>query len=216
MVLAGNYGIRDHDFALLCLVDYVQTPCRRDAPETGFQFHLAPNEETRLEVSLASDPGTHDVLFLTFYDPTNHSPEQVFRQESRFLFSFHRVQIVVGESATRPSAPIAQSFSAKSNLQPGAGFFTLSREKFTDPSQAPWHSQAVAIGAPLEFLAAYSNPEQVKRTVGLMAFVDFEQVAWDASHKTFFAEVDPGAQPMCQPPCPRPQQSATMNWSSSL
>lgn len=188
VVLAGNYGVKEHDFALLCIVDYSEVPCRREA-DGGFQFHLASGEETRLGVNLALDPGTHDLVFLTFYDPNNHSTEQSLRQDSRFLFSFYRVQIQVGEQTTRPQPPIAYKFSAKSEFQPGAGLFTISRDKFTDPSQPAWHRQEINPGAPLNFFAVYTNPEQVTRTVALMAFLDFKQVPWDSSRTTYFAEL---------------------------
>jgi hypothetical protein len=193
VVLAGNYGVKEHEFALLCIVDYVQTPCHSDAQEPGFRFRLGSQVETRQQVSIPLDPGAHDLLFLTFYDPSNHSSEQVFRQESRFLFSFYRVQIMVGGNAAPPSPNIAQKFSTQANLQSGAAFFTIRRDKFVDPSQTPWHQEQVAPDAPLDFITSYSNPEQVTRTVALMAFMDFEQVPWDSTHTTFFAELDAGA-----------------------
>lgn len=193
VIVAGNYGVKEHDFALLCIVDYIQIPCRGDASETKYQFHLAPSAETRLKVSVRLTPGTHDMLFLTFYDPTNHSSEQAFRQESRFFFTFYRTQIVAGGVDKRPTADVAQRFSTKSDMEPGSGFFTIRRDAYTDPSQAPWHSQESAKGAPLDLIAAYSNPDRVQRTVALMAFEDFEQVPWDASRSTYFAELDAGA-----------------------
>lgn len=193
VVLAGNYGVKDHEFALVCLVDYMQAPCQPDAGTKTLQFHLDASQETRLAVRLALDAGAHDLVLLTFYDPGDHSTEQAFRQDSRFLFSFHRVQIIVGGVKTPPSPPLAQSFSTPAEMQPGAGIFTISRDKFTDPSQAPWHSGESAPSAPLNFFAVYSNPEEVKRTVALMAFLDFEQVPWDATQTTFFAQLDGGA-----------------------
>ncbi len=192
VALAGNYGVKEHDFSLLCIVDYAEVPCQPEA-SGGFQFHLASGEETRLALNLALDRGTHDLLFLTFYDPTNHSTEQSFRQDSRFLFSFYRVQVQVGGVTPRPQPSIVQRFSTKSDFQPGAGVFTISRDKFTDPSQAAWHRQEITVGAPLNFFAAYSNPEQVTRTVALMAFLDFKHVPWDSSRTTYFAELDAGA-----------------------
>lgn len=196
VVLAGNYGIKDHDFAVVCILDYIQVPCHDGASEKAFRFHLASNAETRLGVSLPLAPGTHDLVFLTFYDPDTHSTEQAFRQDTRFLYAFHRVQIIAGD-ATRPAPEIAQQiagrFSEPADQQAGAGFFTLSRDKFTDPSQAPWHEQEISAGAPLQFFAAYSNPEAVTRTVALMAFLDFDQAPWDAAHPTFFAQLDAGA-----------------------
>lgn len=193
IIVAGNYGVKEHDFALLCIVDYAQKPCGRDASETKYQFHLAPGVETRLKVSVPLEPGTHDMLFITFYDPTNHSSEQNFRQESRFMFSFYRTQIVAGEGDKRLTADVAQRFSTKSDLEPGSGFFTIRRDAYTGPSQAPWHAQESAKNTSLEFIAAYSNPDPGKRTVALMAFVDFDQVPWDGSHSTYFAELDAGA-----------------------
>lgn len=193
VAVAGNYGVKDHEFALVCLVDYTQSPCQPGSGEKTLRFHLDASQETRLGVNLALDAGTHDVVFLTFYDPGDHSTEQAFRQDSRFLFSFHRVQVIVGGVKTRPSPPVAQSFSTAAGMQAGAGIFTISRDKFTDPLQAPWHSETSAAGAPLNFFAVYSNPEEVTRTVALMAFLDFEQVPWDATQTTFFAELNGGA-----------------------
>lgn len=193
VVLAGNYGVREHDFALLCIVDYIQMPCRRDASARTSQFHLTPGEETRLRLNLPLEPGAHDLLFLTFFDPANHSTEQVSRQDSRFSFSFYRAQVVAAGADTRPTPGAMERFSVKSDLQAGAGFFTILPDKFKDPAQAPWHAAQSAAGAPLNFYAAYSNPEQVSGTVALLAFVDFEQVPWDASHLTYLAALDAGA-----------------------
>lgn len=193
VIVAGNYGVLEHDFTILCIVDYAQVPCERAGQEKAFRFHLAPRTETRLGLELALKPGVHDVLFLTFYDPANHSTEQSFRQESRFLFSFYRVQVVVGAGTARALLPIAQNFSTKAEFQPGAGLFTISRAKFSDPSQAPWHEETIQAGAPLDFFAAYSNPETVKNTVALMAFLDFDQVPWDSERLTYAAAVEAGA-----------------------
>lgn len=193
VIVAGNYGIKDHDFAMLCIVDYIQRPCNADVNEMKYQFHLASSAETRLKVNLPLDPGTHDLLFLTFYDPTNHSSDHVFRQESRFLFSFYRARIIAGGVETRPELNLAGRFSVASKLEPGSGFFTIRRDAFTGPSQAPWHSHSSAKGEPVDFVVSYSNPEQVKRTVALMAFVDFDQVPWDLTHSSYFGELDAGA-----------------------
>ena len=200
IALAGNYGVKDHSFALLCIVDYVQTPCRREAGEKTLLFSLASDEETRMGLDLTLSPGAHDVLFLTFVDPADHSADPVFRQDSRFLFAFHRVRVIVGDqavtSAPQPgvgAAPPSEKFATKDTLQPGAGLFTISRDQFSDPSQPPWHREEIAPGAPLNYFAAYSNAETVPRTLALMTFLDYAQVPWDATHATFFAELDPGA-----------------------
>lgn len=190
-VLFGNYEPTESDFLLSCLVDYLQTPCAEGLPGQAYRFTLPSQTDYTFHIRLSDlAEGMHDLIFLIFEGPDEHTTTPEFRGESRDLFNFYRVNLCVGESTSPPSIAYTP-FSEPDEFAPqGMYLYTISREVLLDPWQTPWYSENLNPGQEVGYYATLNNPEPFPTGFALVAFLNFEQVPVAPDHMVFYGQVE--------------------------
>ncbi len=190
-VVFGNYEPEASDFSFSCLVDYIQTPCVDGLPGQAYPFTLPSQTDHTFQIRLSGlADGLHDLIFLVFERPDEHTTDPDFRAESRDLFDFYRVNLYVGESASLPSITYTP-FNEPDELAPqGIYLYTISREVLLDPWQTPWHSESLNPGQEVSYYATLNNPEPFPTRFVLVAFLSFQQVPFAPDHLVFYGQVE--------------------------
>ena len=190
-VVFGNYEPGESEFLFSCLVDYLQTPCAEGLPGQAYPLTLPSQTDHTFHIRLSDlAEGMHDLIFLIFERPDEHTTNPEFRGESRDLFDFYRVNLYVGESASAPSIAYT-SFSEPDEFAPqGMYLYTISREVLLDPWQTPWDSESLNPGQEVGYYATLNNPEPFPTRFALVAFLNFEQVPFAPDHMVFYGQVE--------------------------
>lgn len=157
----------------------------------AYPFALAPQTDHTFHMRLSDlAAGMHDLVFLIFERPDEHTTNPEFREESRDLFDFYRVNLYVGGSASPPSITYTP-FSEPDEFAPqGMYLYTISREVLLDPWQTPWHYEILNPGQEVRYYATLNNPERFPTQFALVAFLNFEQVPFTPDHMVFYGQVE--------------------------
>jgi hypothetical protein len=188
----GNYEESPAELAFTCIVDFAQSPCLEGSAESIRWLELDAYEDATLQVHLSGlSEGLHDVIFAMFFYPSEHSSDESFRCDSRFMYNFDRISLYVGESQTTPSMSLI-SFAEPDDVS-GMGMHAYSVSKRGGEEwEEAWHLEETGPGEVLEYYATRNNPETIPITYAFLGFLDFTQVPMDAEHLVVYAEVESG------------------------
>jgi hypothetical protein len=188
----GNYEDSPVELVFTCLVDFAQTPCLEGDTGSTRWLQLGAYEDTTLQVHLPELPeGLHDVVLAMFFYPSEHSSDESFRGDSRFMYNYDRISLYVGESGATPSMDLISFSEADEVAGLGMHAYCVSRrggEEWEDP----WFLEEAAPGGVLEYYATRNNPETIPITYAFLGFLDFTQVPIDAEHMVLYGEVESG------------------------
>jgi len=95
----GNYEDSPVELVLTWLVDFAQSPCLEGDAESASWLQLGAYEDATLQLHLSgSSEGLHDIIVAMFFYPSEHSSDESFRCDSRFMYNYDRISLHVGES----------------------------------------------------------------------------------------------------------------------
>jgi hypothetical protein len=176
-VIFGNDTGAELGFLLLCLLDYVQTPCIRGQGEAVFRFELKTGEREVMEVYLPElAEGLHDLLVVVFLMPDAHLTDPQFQENSRFLYHFHRVNVLVGDVHRKPEIKYRSFDEPDEFAARGINVLALTQAKPRDPWDAPWHFADLSPGESVTFHLWWNNTQASPATFAAVAFLGYQQV----------------------------------------
>jgi hypothetical protein len=186
----GNLSGSEMDFVLLCLVDYVQTPCASDEGETTQRFALKNREQERGRLALKPlAAGLHDLVLVVFFQPDNHSVDERFRQDSRFMYIFRRVNLLVGDSRQPPAVEYRAFDEPDTFAKQGMNVLALTQEKIAEPWASPWLRSTLSAGQATPFNVWVNNVQQTPARLAVVALLDYEQVALTDKGPVLYGEL---------------------------
>jgi len=176
-----NADPNPHDFAALCLLNYVQVPCTPESPSVHFQ-HFAANEEVSLPIELPElEDGIQDFEVLIVRDPYRDIDEPDLQHRSETFSISPNCLLYVGESTQPPD--IERIFPDPKPALEGHGVMFFVSE-LADPLEQDggiliWLSTSAEASEMIDFYIHLSGEDDLDpddKTMAAMAFVDYEQV----------------------------------------
>jgi hypothetical protein len=188
----GNYEESPAELAFTCIVDFVQRPCLEGNAESLRWLQLGAYEDATLELHLSGlSEGLHDIILAMFFYPSEHSSDESFRCDSRFMYNYDRISLYVGESHRTPSMSLIPFAEPDDVAGMGMHAYSVSRRGGEEWEEA-WHLEETGAGEVLEYYATRNNPEAIPITYAFLGFLDFTQVPMDAEHMVVYGEVESG------------------------
>ncbi len=185
----ANLGNKELLAAFVCLLDFRQVPCV-EKQGTVFRYRLKAGQEGAFPIRLSGlAEGQHDLVMFSFYDPDQHSSKEEFRQMSRFMFQAVRATLFVGSAKGAPTVTYAASSQPDDRAKQGQGLFVLSDQPVGPQEPSPWRQKDVAPGATVAYHVAFNNVDTKPAQVGVVAFLNFEQVPVTPGTPVIFARV---------------------------
>jgi len=175
-----NADPNPHDFAALCLLNYVQVPCTPESPTPHFQ-HFAANEEVFLPIELPElEDGRQDFEMLIVRDPYRDIDEPDLQHRSETFSISPNCLLYVGESTQPPH--IEQIFPTPKPILRGHDVMFFISE-LAEPLEEHggiliWLSTSARPGEMIDFYIHFNGEETPfpdGRSMVAMAFIDYEQ-----------------------------------------
>lgn len=174
--LLNAYQGETRDFAIICLIDYVQTPCAVDQPLVRIET-LAPMAELLLPLEIpVPGEGLHDLSVLFAIDPfpDQDAPEAYDRFRN---IGAVRVNLYVDGIVT---APIPEVEDPPGQLEAFNGSFVASplAQPFDETSRRItwWTHTTVPAGELFDFYIHLNNRQSRAFDEAMIALIDYEQV----------------------------------------
>ncbi|MGH2544460.1 MAG: hypothetical protein ACRDIB_16840 [Ardenticatenaceae bacterium] len=199
-----NSSDEAHDIVIMCLVDYVQTPCQPDGG--GFSIRkFAPYEEFFMPVEIRDlDPGVHEFAFLIVRDPYHDINADQSRPTGRSspseVLPFYT--IYVGNQSHLPviSPIVPEMVRARLDRFGGNKIFVNKLPDLVEPPRNGAPAWLMEEAAPGEKIQSYlhftedTDPNPNSKNIVVMAFVDYVQVplyADDQLHMPLYVKRQP-------------------------
>jgi hypothetical protein len=189
-IIFGNDTGSEMDFLLFCLLDYIQTPCIKGQDEVVFRFKLESGQQEVMDVYLSGlGEGLHDLLVVVFYLPDVHLTDPQFRQDSRFLYTFHRVNVIVGDDHQKLEIEYHPFNEPDEFAARGINVLTLTQAKPQSPWDSPWHFADVSAGESIAFHLWWNNAQAFPTTFAVVAFMDYRQAPISGDLSVLYGEL---------------------------
>jgi len=188
----GNYEDTPAEMVFTCIVDFAQSPCAEGDTEIVRWLELGTYEDVTLEIQLPGlSEGLHDIILAMFFYPSEHSSDELFRCDSRFMYNYDRISLYVGDSLATPNLN-AIPFAEPDEMGPmGMHTYSVSKRGGEEWEEA-WHLEEAAPGQVLEYYVTRNNPEAIAITYAFLGFLDFAQVPMSDEGMALYGEVESG------------------------
>ncbi|MCW5854170.1 MAG: hypothetical protein KIT87_29145 [Anaerolineae bacterium] len=194
-VVFGNQTGLDMEFTLVCLVDYIQTPCVKGQSQTAIPYKLTNGTQQEFELTIPGlAEGLHDLIVVVFNVPNLHAVDSQFRGDSRFLFSFNRTNIIVGQHATPPTIRAQVNGTANEKAAQGLSGLSLTATHDEGADGAPWRQAQPEPGESVPFHLWWNNGQDTAATVAMVTLLDWQQTPMVNGAPVLYAALDPFTQ----------------------
>jgi hypothetical protein len=188
----GNYEDSPVEMAFTCIVDFAQSPCAEGDTESVRWLELGSYEDVTLEIQLPGlSEGLHDIILAMFFYPREHSSDELFRCDSRFMYNYDRITLCVGDSRATPNVDAIPFAEPDEMSGMGMHIYSVSKRGGEEWEEG-WHLEEAAPGQTLEYYVTRNNPEAMAITYAFLGFLDFTQVPMSDEGMALYGEVESG------------------------
>jgi len=215
-VVFGNQTGLDMEFMLVCLVDYIQKPCVKGQSQTAIPYQLSNGAQQEFGLVIPGlTEGLHDLVIVVFNVPNLHAVDSEFRGDSRFLFSFNRTNIIVGQNATPPALRAQVHGTPNEKAAQGLSGLSLTATHDEGPDGAPWRQAQPKPGESVPVHLWWNNGQDTAATVAMVTLLDWQQTPMLNGAPVLYAGLDPFTQievagAVQAPPTPGPREPVTL------
>lgn len=167
-------------YALICLLDYKQTPCLFDGKDDSPYFlEMGENEARTFSFETpAIEKGFHDLVILAFSKVDEHDTSENFRYSTDFNYLFSTRAAILADTPLDelPLIEYAQgSFVAESPSPLNGVVINLSPDSYSEGIRA-WLHEVTQPGQTLEYYIQLGNDDDLDQTYAVLSFLDFQQI----------------------------------------
>lgn len=203
----GNGRGKELGYLMVCLIDYVQTPCGKGQTSPTDRFTLANGAIHKVDVEMTGlRDGLHDYIVVVFFVPDLHDTDDEYRSDSRFLFLFNRMNIIVGASMTPPSVQFQPIGEPNEGAKQGEGVIALTSKTDQGPDSDPLRVVRLSKGQSQPFHVWWNNPMDQPSRLALITFIDFKQTPLLGGKPVLFGEMAAHSQAILTGAVPAPTE----------
>lgn len=192
----GNYEDNALELVFTCIVDFAQSPCMEGDTESAQRLRLGAYEDATLQIHLSGlSEGLHDIILAMFFYPSEHSTDELFRSDTRFMYNYDRISLYVGESRATPIMSSILFAEPDEVAELGMHAYSVSRRGGEEWEEA-WHLEEARPGEVLEYYMTRNNPEGIATTYAFLGFLDCTQVPISDERMVVYGEVESGKRAM--------------------
>ncbi|GAB4581622.1 MAG: hypothetical protein Fur0022_43710 [Anaerolineales bacterium] len=167
-------------YALICLLDYKQTPCLFDGKDASPYFlEMGENEERTFSFETpAIEKGFHDLAILAFSKVDEHDTSESFRYSTDFNYLFSTRAAILADTPPDelPLIEYEKGVFIEESPSPLNGVvINLSPDSYSEGIRA-WLHEVIQPGQTLDYYIQLGNDDEPDQTYAVLSFLDFQQI----------------------------------------